>query len=99
MTDLSTAQTAEQMPLTLASSDKDPVFQTVCSLLAPFNRHAIDLRGDTNIITDMEIDSVAIFDLVMEVEDTYEVAFPMETISELKTIQDLTDTIHTLKGS
>jgi len=90
---------APQTPLTLAVSDRDPVFQKICALLAPFNRHDIILRSDTNIITDMEVDSVAIFDLVMEVEDAYELAFPMETISDLKTIGDLVGTINTMKAA
>ena len=95
MSHLSAAQT----PLTLAVSDRDPVFQKVCALLAPFNRHDIILRSDTDIISDMEVDSVAIFDLVMEVEDTYDLAFPMETISELKTIGDLVGTINNMKNA
>ena len=85
-------------PLTLAASDQDPVFQKVCSLLASFNRHEIIMRTDTDIISDLEVDSVAIFDLVMEVEDAYEIAFPMETISEMKTIGDLVSTINEMKG-
>lgn len=84
-------------PLTLATSDQDPILQKVCSLLAPFNHHDITLRTDTNIITDLEVDSVAIFDLVMEVEDAYEIAFPMEMISEMKTIGDLVSTIYEMK--
>ena len=56
------------------------------------------MRTDTDIISDLEVDSVAIFDLVMEVEDAYEIAFPMETISEMKTIGDLVSTINEMKG-
>lgn len=82
--------------LSLATSGQDPVFQKVCHLLAPFNRHELILRSDTNITTDMEVDSVAIFDLVMEIEDTYELSFPMEAISDIQTIGDLVSTIHTM---
>ena len=95
MAHLSTAE----KPLSLAVSDHDPVFLKVCNLLAPFNRNDIIMRSDTNIISDLEVDSVAIFDLVMEVEDTYELAFPMETISEMKTIGDLVGTINAMKAS
>lgn len=80
--------------LTLAASDQDPVFKSVCELLQPFNQQGIPLRTDTIIMGDLEIDSVAIFDLIMEVEDAYEVTFPMEMISEIKTIGNLVQTIH-----
>ena len=84
-----------ERPLTLAASDQDPVFKSVCGLLRPFNQNDITLRTDTVIMGDLEIDSVAIFDLIMEVEDTYEVTFPMEMISEIKTIGQLVQTIRT----
>ena len=49
-------------------------------------------------MADLEIDSVAIFDLVMEVEDAYEVTFPMETISDIESVGDLVNTINTVKA-
>lgn len=84
--------------LKLATSDQDPVFISVCKLLQPFNQMNIPLRTDTVIMGDLEIDSVAIFDLIMEVEDAYEVTFPMEEISEIKMIGDLVKTIHAARA-
>lgn len=88
----------QETPLTLATSDRDRVFHGICDLLKPFNRHHLELRTDTVIMGDLEIDSVAIFDLVMEIEDNYEVTFPMEMISEIKTIGDLTQAIHSVSN-
>lgn len=93
------SRSTAQKPLALATSETGRVFETVCTLLAPYNHNGLALRSETNIISEMEIDSVSIFDLVMEVEDTYEVAFPMETISEMKTIGDLVMTINAMKNS
>lgn len=83
---------------TLVTSDQDQVFQQICMFLAPFNRAGVELTRATEITKDMEVDSVAVFDLIMEVEDEYEIAFPMEMISEIKTIGELTDTIQSLKN-
>ena len=81
-------------PLKLAATDQDPVFAKICTLLVPFNQNKIPLVADTVIMGELEIDSIAIFDLIMDVEDTYEVTFPMEMISEIKTIGELVQTIH-----
>ena len=84
----------------LVSSDTDDlIFQKVCALLAPFNRNDIALTRNTVIVSDLEIDSVAVFDLIMEVEDAYDITFPMETVSEMKTIGDLVDTVRALKAA
>jgi acyl carrier protein len=51
------------------------------------------------IVSDLEVDSVAVFDLIMEVEDSYDITFPMETVSEMKSVGDLVGTIQTLRQS
>lgn len=76
----------------------DVVFDKICTLLVPFNRHVIAVNRDTDIAGDMEVDSIAIFDVIMEIEDAYDVTFPMELVSEIATVGELVDAINTLKG-
>lgn len=83
-------------PLVAAVTD-DLIHQRVCSLLAPYNHKGAEISRGTAIMSDLEVDSVAVFDLIMEVEDAYEITFPMETVSEMNTVGDLVDTIRTLK--
>jgi len=85
--------------LKVVASQPDPVFDKVCQFLTPFNRHGIALRRETDIAGDMEVDSIAIFDVIMELEDSFDVTFPMEMVSEIKTIGELADTIKALKLS
>ena len=72
---------------------KDAAFQKTCELLQPFNAENVTLSLDTNITADLNIDSVAVLDLVMEVEDIYEVSLPVNQLSEIRTIGDLVDAI------
>jgi len=81
----------------LATQSDNGVLEKVRTLLAPFNHKAIEITRATAIISDLEIDSVAVFDLIMEVEDAYEITFPMETVSEMKTVGELVDTIKALQ--
>ncbi len=73
------------------------VLENVVILLGQFNRHSIKLTRDTDIAQGLEVDSVAIFDVIMDVEDSYDITFPMEAIGDIKTIGDLTDMIETLR--
>ena len=82
----------------VSSNTQDLILQKVTSLLGPFNREGITISRGTEIITDLEVDSVAVFDLIMEVEDGYDITFPMETVSEIKSVGDLVDTIRSLKN-
>jgi acyl carrier protein len=62
-------------------------------LLQPFNTDNVTLSPETNITADLNIDSVAMLDLIMEVEDLYEVSFPVNQLSEIRTIGDLVGAI------
>lgn len=82
----------EKMP----QEDQDLVFQKTCELLKVFNVNNIELTKDTDIATDLEIDSVAILDLIMELEDSYDISFPMNLMSELRTVGDLVESVQKL---
>lgn len=77
----------------------DPVFRRMCDLLEPFNARQVALTPQTHITTDLEIDSVAVLDLIMEIEDEYGISFPMNLISEIRTVGDLVNAIHQLTGA
>lgn len=81
----------------LATQTDDAIFEKVCALLAPYNQTSKDIERGTAIMADLEIDSVAVFDLIMEVEDEYDVTFPMETVSEMRTVGELVATIREMK--
>jgi acyl carrier protein len=78
--------------------DDDLVFRKICALLEPQNQKGVKLSRDTDLIADLEIDSVSVLDVVMEVEDLYDISIPVNTISETRTIGELVDAIHAIKG-
>ncbi len=61
----------------------------ICKLLAPFNSNGARLAPDTDISTDLNIDSVTVMDFVMEVEDHFDIEVPLNVLSETRTIADL----------
>lgn len=72
----------------------DLVFRKVVELLAPYNPDGIAISRDTELTNDLEIDSVAVMDLIMEIEDDYQISFPLNLISEIRTVGELVDAIH-----
>lgn len=84
---------------TRSEAQDDPIFARICALLAPFNARGITIARQTHITTDLEIDSVAVLDLIMEIEDEYGISFPMNLISEIRTVGNLVDAIHQLSGA
>jgi acyl carrier protein len=83
--------------MTAIQEDDDLVFHKISSLLGPLNEKGVKLTRDTDIIADLEIDSVSLLDVVMDIEDNYDISIPVNTISEIKTIGELVDAIHKIK--
>lgn len=65
------------------------VFIDLCQLLEPFNTDGVELKPDTDISADLNIDSVSVMDFVMEVEDKYDIDIPLNVLSETRTMNDL----------
>ena len=61
----------------------------ICKLLEPFNSTGKVLTPDTEISADLNIDSVAVMDFVMEVEDHFDIEIPLNVVSETHSIGDL----------
>ena len=59
----------------------------------------VELSDQTNIVRDLGLDSVAIMDFVMEIEDRLDISVPLDRIAEIETLSDLVSTVRGLKGS
>jgi acyl carrier protein len=70
------------------TASQDTIDQ-ICKLLVPFNSAGKTLNSDTDISSDLNIDSVAVMDFVMEVEDHFDIEIPLNIVSETRTIGDL----------
>ena len=51
------------------------------------------------IAKDLTIDSLAIMDMVMELEDRFDVSIPMSVIAEIHTVDQLAETIRDLRAA
>ena len=70
------------------------VFEKIKNILAEqFNADEDEMTMETNIAKDLGADSLDVVELLMSIEDEFEVEIPDEEIENIKTIVDLTDYI------
>lgn len=75
--------------LTEKAVEQDPYFAKVCELVARFAPEGAVLGPDAELAAQLNIDSVAAMDLVMEIEDHYGIDIPINEIADLRTLGDL----------
>jgi len=69
------------------------VMAEICRHLEPFRTGEAPITGETVISKDLTIDSLAVMDMVMELEDRFDVSIPMNVVAEIQTVDELADTI------
>lgn len=79
-----------QQESTLARAE---VMAEICHHLQPYQTGEKPIAGDTVIAKDLAIDSLAIMDMVMELEDRFDISIPMNVVAEIHTVDQLADTI------
>ena len=73
--------------------DKDRVFEEISVLLDTHNTNRIEITGETDLSADLNIDSVAAMDLIMNIEDKFEIDIPLNLVGELRNVQDLAEVV------
>ncbi|WP_428309574.1 acyl carrier protein [Hydrocarboniphaga sp.] len=49
----------------------------------------VEIEGRTRIVQDLGLDSLAVMNLMMALEDHYDVSIPLDRVAEIVTVDDL----------
>lgn len=80
----------------MGTPSNQEIFDKIKELLKPYNPENRPITLQSGIVSDLEVDSVAVFDLVMGLEDHYDISIPMELVSDIKTVGELVNAIKAL---
>ena len=59
----------------------------------------IEVTVETRIVHGLGLDSVAILDFIMDLEDRFDISIPLERVAEVQTVGELARAIATLVSS
>jgi acyl carrier protein len=68
-------------------------FLEVCAILERYRPADVELTRATELSGDLNIESVAAMDLIMEIEDKFAIDIPINVVADLRNLQDLLDVI------
>ena len=69
------------------------VLREIRKQLAPYQVSDMPITGDTVICDGTTVDSLTVMDMIVELEDRFDVSIPMKRVSEIRTVDQLADTI------
>jgi len=80
----------------MTAPTNEAIYDKICELLKPYNPENRPVTMTSGIVSDLEVDSTAVFDLIMGLEDHYDISIPMEMVSDIKTVGELTNAVKEL---
>ena len=64
------------------------IFQQVETLLQEHAQLQVAIQDDTNLINDLGFDSLKLMEMLEEVEDIFDITYPLNNLSDLHTVKD-----------
>lgn len=77
--------------------DTDSILQEVIKILTDFIDNDEPITGDQRLLHDLELDSVRVMELMMLLEDSFDISIPLNVLPSVETVADLSDAITKLK--
>ncbi|MFO7758513.1 MAG: acyl carrier protein [Roseovarius sp.] len=75
------------------------ILQTLLGFLERFPTKSGELGAQTDLSADLSLDSVSMMEILVEVEDHYDISLPLNMVANVNTVQDLVNEIKPLVES
>ena len=75
------------------------MFEQVCKMLAEqLGIDASSIKPESEVVKDLGADSLDVVELLMTLEDEYNITLPEDDVESIKTVQDIVDMMNKLKN-
>lgn len=78
--------------------DNAQIEKVIVTELTTIAQGATGVTADTNIVRDLSLDSLAVMDLVMALEDHFDISIPLDRIAETETVKQLAAVVQSLQN-
>ena len=81
----------------MTESNYDEIMQLLCDRLSSLTNSNVQITPETNLISQLSIDSIKLLNLIMEIEDTFDVSIPINALTDVQTVRELVDLVYKIK--
>lgn len=69
----------------------DETLDQVVTILGRFQKNDAPIKAESILADDLNLDSLAVMDLMMELEDRFDITIPLNAVPEIRTVGNLAD--------
>ena len=75
----------------------DRIYEQLCRILQKISNTDKPIEPDVNLIDYLELDSMKVLDVVMEIEDELDVSVPLNNLVDVNTVSELARLVYELE--
>ena len=84
------------MGVVILANHHDNIEAEIVEVLEARIPPGVQISPKAKIARDLGLDSVAVMDFVMDIEDHFDISIPLDRIAEVETVEDLTRAVDAL---
>jgi len=71
------------------TSDYPQILAEICAELATLTQGRVEVGEDTDLLGDLGLDSLQVMNLMLQIEDRFDISIPVNILPDVKTVRDL----------
>ena len=79
--------------------DYHSILDDLYRILQPYVKKEHKITEDAELVSELGLDSVKIMDLLLHIEDHYDISIPLNILPDINTVKDLATTLDKLLNS
>lgn len=76
----------------------DDILAIVIELIKPLAAPGRSIQADTDLVSDLEFDSLKVMNLIEQVEDRFDVSVPLNILPDIRTVRDFSVQLQAILG-
>ncbi len=72
----------------MSAPDYAEILTEVKGLISRFVKSPVTIEEDTELVNGLGLDSLLVMEIIQEVEDTFDIFFPLNNLAEIRTVKD-----------
>lgn len=77
-------------------SNYEEIVAQIYEILGPYNKEGHALNEDTHLVEDLGLDSMQVMQIMLEIEDRYDISVPLNILPEIRSVKDFAAQLQTL---
>jgi acyl carrier protein len=77
----------------------DEILESVIELIRPLAPAGRSVAEDTDLVTDLDFDSLKVMSLIEQVEDRFDVSIPLNILPDIRTVRDFAVQLQHILGN